>query len=182
VLKFKRKFQHQRVKLQHPPTLPPNDSHIQEDMKHQQHNSEILISCIFKDMLSSSGHLENGDCKLIHNICNYLPIFMVPYCIGSPSSLTMLQKPQTHIICVLSLNVGFEQQKHCCWKLQLPQCDGQCYNMRVTYQLSHFQCNKIQPLFSVPYWHIMMQRIDSGSLHDNVMSVLPCRQMGIILN
>jgi len=28
----------------------------------------------------------------------------------------------------------------------------------------------------------MMQRIDSGSLHVNAMSVLPCRQVGIILN
>jgi hypothetical protein len=95
-------------------THSPNDSHIQEAMKHQQHNCEILISWIFKEMLSSSDYLENGGSKLIHNICNYLPIYMVPYRNGSPSSLTMLQKPQTYIICVLYFNVGLEPQKHCC--------------------------------------------------------------------
>jgi len=63
-------------------------------------------------MLSTSSYYpENGGSKLIQNIRNYLPIYMVPYCKRSPSSLIMLQKPQTHVTCVLFLNVGLEPQK-----------------------------------------------------------------------
>jgi hypothetical protein len=58
-----------------------------------------LISCIFKEMLSTSSYYpETGGSKLIQNICNYLTVYMVPYRKQSPSSLIMLQKPQTHIV------------------------------------------------------------------------------------
>jgi len=122
--------------------------HIPEDLNPPQHNYEILISWIFREMLSTSSDCpENGGSKLIQNIHNYLPIYVVPYRKRSPSSLIMWQKPHTHIIWFCFWM----------WDLNYKNNDAErfsAHNVMVSvttqWSLSHFQCSKMQPLFSVP--------------------------------
>jgi hypothetical protein len=89
--------------------LTQGHCYIPEDINPPQQNSEILISCIFKEKLSTSSYYhENGGCKLIHNICNYLPIYINLHgAILQTISIiiNMLQKPQTQITLFFKLMV-----------------------------------------------------------------------------